>query len=80
VINRRGSGVVFVLLAGTRATIAARLAARAGHFMPSSLLDSQLADLEDPEPDEPHIRTDIGPPPDVVATSILRELGIKPAG
>jgi gluconokinase len=80
VINRRGSGVVFVFLDGTRATIDARLAARAGHFMPSSLLDSQLADLEDPEPDEPHIRLDIGPPPNVIAQSIMRELGLRSTG
>src|SRR3989441_12985760 len=76
VINRRGSGVVFVFLAGSRATIAPRLAARQGHFMPSSLLDSQFADLEDPQPDEPHIRVDIGPPPGVIAERIWEELGL----
>jgi gluconokinase/shikimate kinase len=77
VINRRGSGVVFVFLAGSKATIAPRLATRQGHFMPSSLLDSQFADLEDPGPDEPHIRVDIGPPPGVIARLILRELGLS---
>ena len=77
VINRRGSGVVFVFLTGARKTIADRLAARAGHFMPSSLLDTQLADLEDPGPDEPHVRVDIGPSPGVIATSILQELGLS---
>jgi gluconokinase len=75
-INRRGSGVVFVFLAGARATIAARLAARQAHFMPPSLLDSQFADLEDPQPDEPHIRVDIGPPPSVIAEHILSDLGL----
>src|SRR2546427_3187970 len=68
-INRRGSGVVFVFLAGSEATIAPRIAARQGHFMPSSLLDSQFADLEEPQPDEPHIRVDIGPSPVAVAGS-----------
>jgi gluconokinase len=76
VINRRGSGVVFVFLAGSKATIAARLAARQAHFMPSSLLDSQFADLEEPARDEPHIRVDIGPPSSVIAQNILRELGL----
>jgi gluconokinase len=52
VINRRGSGVVLVFLAGSKETIAARLVVRHGHFMPSSLLDSQFADLEEPTPDE----------------------------
>ena len=77
VINRRGSGVVFVYLAGSRETIAARLAARHDHFMPSSLLDSQFADLEEPTSDEPAIRVDIGPAPDVIAQGILEELGLS---
>jgi carbohydrate kinase (thermoresistant glucokinase family) len=74
VINRRRSGVVFVHLAGSKATIAQRLAARQAHFMPSSLLDSQFADLEEPEPDEPHLTVEVGPPPDVIAERIRREL------
>jgi carbohydrate kinase (thermoresistant glucokinase family) len=73
-IARRGSGVLFAYLAGSRETIAVRLAARHGHFMPSSLLDSQLADLEEPGPDEPAIRIDIGPPPAVIAQEILENL------
>ena len=77
VINRRGAGVVFVFLAGSEATIAPRLAARQAHFMPSSLLDSQFATLEDPQPDEAHIQIDVGPPPDVIASSILRKLGLN---
>ncbi len=44
--------VRIVHLTGTRALIAARLAARAGHFMPASLNDSQFDTLEAPEPDE----------------------------
>jgi len=36
----------FILLECSRDTIAARMTARAGHFMPASLLDSQLATLE----------------------------------
>jgi gluconokinase/shikimate kinase len=75
-INRRGSGVVFVFLAGSKATIAPRLAARPAHFMPPSLLDSQFDDLEEPQLDEPHIRVDIGPPPGVIAQEILHKLGL----
>jgi gluconokinase len=78
-VNRRHSGVVFVYLAGTKTTIAARLAARRGHFMPSGLLDSQFADLEEPLPDEPHIRVDVGPPPNVIAQAILRRLALDPS-
>jgi gluconokinase len=77
VINRRGSGVMFVYLAASRETIAARLAARLGHFMPPSLLESQFADLEEPTADEPAIRVDVGPAPSVIAQTVLDTLGLK---
>jgi gluconokinase len=47
-----GVPLLFVLLDGTREEIAARLAARKDHYMPASLLDSQLATLERPGTDE----------------------------
>jgi gluconokinase len=75
-INRRGSGVVFVFLAGAKSTIADRLASRKGHFMPANLLDSQFADLEEPGPDEPAIRVDITGSPDAIAQRIVAELGL----
>lgn len=40
--------VGLVYLQGTREQLAARLATRSGHFAPPSLLDSQLATLEEP--------------------------------
>jgi gluconokinase len=76
-IDRRRSGVMFVYLAGSRETIAARLAARLGHFMPPSLLASQFADLEEPAADEPAIRVDIGPPPSVIAQTIIERLDLQ---
>ncbi len=42
----------FFHLHGSREVIARRQASRPGHFMPSSLLDSQFATLEDLAPDE----------------------------
>ena len=42
-------GVFFVYLKGDPALIRARLAGRRGHYMPPSLLDSQLATLEEPK-------------------------------
>jgi gluconokinase len=75
-INRRGSGVLFVFLSGPKSTIAQRLASRQGHFMPSNLLDSQFADLEEPGHDEPAIRVDIIGSPDAIAQRILTELGL----
>ena len=65
---------MFVFLEGSKATITPRLAARRAHFMPPSLLDSQFETLEEPGPDEPHIRVDIDPPPEVIAQRILQEL------
>jgi carbohydrate kinase (thermoresistant glucokinase family) len=70
-INRRGRGVVFVLLSGSKELIAARVGTRHGHFMPASLLDSQFSDLEAPQADEPVITVDIGPTPDAIAQQII---------
>lgn len=75
-INRRGSDLTFVFLAGSKETIAARLAARHGHFMRASLLDSQFADLEEPGADEPAIRVDIGPPAAEIAEQIMEDFGL----
>ncbi len=47
-----GVPLLFVLLDGDRAELAERLSARQGHYMPASLLDSQLATLERPAADE----------------------------
>jgi gluconokinase len=47
-----GGPVSFVHLSGSRELIAARMSARTGHYMPTSLLDSQFATLEPPEPEE----------------------------
>jgi gluconokinase len=51
---RAGAGgpVTFVHLSGSRELIASRMGARTGHYMPTSLLDSQFAALEPPGPDE----------------------------
>lgn len=82
VINRRGSGVLFVYLAGTPELIATRLAARHGHFMPPALLHSQFEALEEPTPDEPQIRVGVGPEPAVIARHIVERLGLagRPEG
>jgi gluconokinase len=73
---REGAGgpVCFVHLAGSPALIATRMAARSGHFMPASLLDSQFASLEPPEPDEEAITVDIDQPLDRLVEDILRQM------
>ncbi|MDY8108064.1 gluconokinase [Fulvimarina sp. 2208YS6-2-32] len=45
---KAGGPVTFLFLAGGRETLLARMSVRPGHFMPASLLDSQLATLEPP--------------------------------
>jgi carbohydrate kinase (thermoresistant glucokinase family) len=75
----RGEHVVFVYLHGTREQIATRLAVRHGHYMPLSLLDSQLATLEPPGADERAVAIDIGPPPGVQADEIVERLGLEPS-
>ncbi|UOS99046.1 gluconokinase [Xanthomonas arboricola] len=47
-LRRSGIPIRFVFLHAAPHVIAARLSARAGHFMPASLLDSQLQTLELP--------------------------------
>ena len=51
-----------------------RMAARDGHFMPVSLLDSQFATLQEPTADEPHIRVDISGTPSAVVDAIVAGL------
>ncbi len=73
-------GVRLVYLAGDRELIAGRLAARKGHFMPASLLDSQLATLEEPGPEERPIVVSVLPPPSEVAGAVIAALGLRAAG
>jgi gluconokinase len=64
--------VRFVYLAGSRALLAERMAKRRGHFMPPSLLDSQLSILEEPSPDERAWMCDISEPPHVIVDLVTR--------
>ncbi|MEQ7735824.1 gluconokinase, partial [Escherichia coli] len=66
--------VVFVHLTGEPATIAGRLNARAHEFMPSTLLESQLATLEAPGADEAHVLGDIALAPEQMVEGIVRQL------
>ena len=66
--------VVLVYLHGDKDLIAARMAARKGHFMPPALLDSQFATLEEPGPDEHPIVVSVAPPPEAIADEVVRQL------
>lgn len=60
-----------VHLAGPVEIIRSRLRERTGHFMPAALLDSQLADLETPTPDERPVVVSVALPPDEIAAAIV---------
>jgi gluconokinase len=64
----------FVYLDAPVDTIRTRLAARVRHYMPTSLLDSQLATLEPPGPDDA-IRVDASGTPGQTARAVLAGLG-----
>jgi gluconokinase len=73
------AGVRLVYLDGSRRLIARRLAARRGHFMPPSLLDSQFAALEPPDCHENPITVTIDQPVDRIVEQIAAVLS-APAG
>jgi gluconokinase len=56
-------GTRFVFLHGPAALLAERLQGRSGHYMPPSLLQSQLDTLEPPAGDEGAVALDIALPP-----------------
>jgi gluconokinase len=65
-------GVRIVYLKGDPALLRARLAKRRGHYMPASLLDSQLATLEEPRR---AITVDVSGTPETIVAQILAGLG-----
>lgn len=71
-ILRSGApGLRFVYLHGERALLAARMAARTGHYMPLSLLDSQLATLEPPGVEENVQSFDVAERPEDIVAAVL---------
>lgn len=64
----------FVFLHAEPAVIAARLAARGGHFMPAALLDSQLQALQAPADEPDVIAVDVAAPPQVVVAEAIARL------
>ena len=63
-----------VFLDGAPETIAARLDRRRGHYMPASLLESQLATLERPAADEGAVVVRVEAAPDTVVAGALAGL------
>jgi carbohydrate kinase (thermoresistant glucokinase family) len=59
-------------LHGDPALLAERMARRTGHYMPATLLPSQLATLEPPGADEGALVLDLAHPPEALLTEALR--------
>lgn len=68
--------VRIVFLDGTQDLIAARLAARKGHFMPPGLLASQFRTLERPDADERPIIVSIDAPVERIVDDIVTQLNL----
>lgn len=63
--------VCFVHLVASPELVTRRIGARTGHFMPASLLRSQLETLEPLGPDEPGSEVDVGDGPAAIAGRVL---------
>jgi gluconokinase len=74
VTNRQSADVRLVYLKGGFDLIAARLAARTGHFMPPELLRSQFDALEEPTLDEHAITVSIDATPEEIAARVMSRL------
>lgn len=72
---RRGiADPVLVFPDAPRALIQSRMEARAGHFMPTALLDSQFATLEEPSPDEGAITVNVDQSVDAIVTQLANAI------
>ena len=71
---RAQADAVFLFLRGERDTLLARMALRPDHFMPVSLLDSQLATLEPPSAEEVHLVQDIEQTPAQIVAGFVEAM------
>jgi carbohydrate kinase (thermoresistant glucokinase family) len=70
-LREYAADVWFLHCAGEPELIARRLAQRSGHFMPATLLTSQLAALESPGGDERAVREDVSEQPGEMVADFL---------
>jgi len=74
ITDSAGLPVLFIYLKGSRELIADRMGKRTGHFMPTTLLDSQFATLEVPSADERAIAVDIDSTTDQIVAAITAQI------
>ena len=78
VLRQAEGRVRFVHLTAPPTLLEDRMAHREGHFMPTTLLPSQLATLEPLDPDEDGVSVVVDVPPEEVADRALVALGLDP--
>ena len=69
--------MALIYLSGPPEVLGRRMAGRSGHYMPPSLLASQLATLEPPQGDEDAVTLDIQRDPPVLLGDALAWLGLR---
>ena len=72
--NAVNGNLFFVYLSGSKELLMKRMGERKGHFMPPSLLESQLATLEVPTGEPGVVTVDIDDTIDGIAKAALRDL------
>jgi gluconokinase len=74
-VLREGDGDVRIVhLDGPPGAIAPRISGRDGHFMPASLLESQFAALEPPQPDERALAVSVTLTPEEIVEAVVTSL------
>ena len=71
--------VRFVHLVADESVVTDRITHRVGHYMPASLLRSQLDTLQPLEPDEPGVRVEARGDPDAIAARALAAIAAEEA-
>ncbi|WP_104116582.1 gluconokinase [Arthrobacter sp. B1805] len=77
VLTQAEGRVRFVHLVGDTDLILERMKTRSGHFMPQSLLPSQISTLEPLEPDEQGVKIDNAGTPDEVTDLVIDQLDLR---
>jgi gluconokinase len=80
ILRGGGGDVRFAMLTVEPAVLAQRMQTRVGHFMPASLLASQLATLEPLQSDEDGVTVDSGAAPEQVVSAIRAALHLAGSG
>ena len=75
VLRTGGEHTFFVHLVGDKGLLLQRMTGRE-HFMPPTLLESQLSTLEPLAPDEAGVTIDVANPPDRIARLVLAQLDL----